>query len=138
MSKTGDGQLRRVYVLPMDLVERILLYQNEVGFGSEVEAVRRLLDDALKARDTPKALLIRFLKRLETLKIPSEVAKEILVGHPLVSEMGFNDDNIEVWLRGGKGHYKITEKGMILRDTDGSGTWEEETNKFNKKSSVEN
>jgi hypothetical protein len=126
VAKATDQQ-RRVYVLPNDLVDRIVAYQNEIGFNSEVEAVRRLLDDALKARDTLQMLVDRFLKRLQSLKIPSEVAKEVLVGHPLISEIGFfSADAVEFYVKGRPSHFKINRKGEIFVDADNSGNgWEQ-------------
>jgi hypothetical protein len=86
---------RRVYVLPAELVERIVAFQNEVGLTSEVEAARRLLDGALKSRDTYSTLITRFRSRLTETRIPAEIAKDVLVGHPLVDRISFRDDRIE-------------------------------------------
>ena len=92
---------RRVYVLPAELVDRIVAFQNEVGLGSEVEAVRRLLDGALKSRDTYTTLITRFRSRLAETRIPAEIAKDVLVGHPLVERIAFRDDRIEFEMKEG-------------------------------------
>ena len=51
MPRDKTGSVRKVYMLPEDLVERIAAYQHKTSISSEVEAVRRLLDDGLKHRD---------------------------------------------------------------------------------------
>ncbi len=47
---------RRVYVLPKEMVERIHAYGHDTGCLSEVEAVRRLLAEALNAKSAGNAL----------------------------------------------------------------------------------
>jgi hypothetical protein len=101
MSNGKEKTQRRVYVLPTELVDRVLAFQIEVGLNSEVEAARRLLDDALKSRDTFKTLVTRFVSRLKETRIPAEVAKDVLVGHPLVQRIQFNDGQIEFGMRDG-------------------------------------
>ena len=114
---------RRAYVLPTELVNRIEEFQREKGFSSEVEAVRRLLDDALKSRDTFETIVKRFLDKLSTLKILSEATKEVLVGHPLIDSIHFIDeDNIRFEMKDGIG-VMINSGGIVYRghpdDPDG-------------------
>jgi hypothetical protein len=45
-----EEPLRRVYVLTSGLVERVNAYREKEGLDSEVEAVRQLLDRALRGR----------------------------------------------------------------------------------------
>lgn len=91
---------RRVYALPTEMVDRIVEFQKEKGFQSEVEAVRRLLDEALKSRDTPTKIINRFLARLEVHRVAAEAARDILIGHPLVEGMRFQRDAVVVNLTG--------------------------------------
>lgn len=99
-SNSGDPQ-RRVYALPAEMVDRIVEFQREKGLPSEVEAVRRLLDEALKSRDDVNKVVIRFLARLKVARIASEVAKDVLVGHPLISSIGFDGDRVAFNMRDG-------------------------------------
>jgi hypothetical protein len=101
MANGKEKTQRRVYVLPAELVERILAFQMEVGLSSEVEAARRLLDDALKSRDTFRTLVTRFVSRLKETRIPAEIAKDVLVGHPLVQRINFKDGQIEFGMKDG-------------------------------------
>jgi hypothetical protein len=101
MPTVKEKTQRRVYVLPAELVERIVAFQNEVGLTSEVEAARRLLDGALKSRDTHSTLIARFRSRLTETRIPAEIAKDVLVGHPLVDRISFRDDRIEFAMKDG-------------------------------------
>jgi hypothetical protein len=112
---------RRVYVLPAELVERIVAFQNEVGLTSEVEAARRLLDGALKSRDTYSTLIARFRSRLTETRIPAEIAKDVLVGHPLVDRISFRDDHIEFVMKDGievtiwtDGKYNVEQDGQRI------------------------
>ncbi|UKK92052.1 hypothetical protein L7D45_09025 [Brucella pseudogrignonensis] len=124
MAKPSGDQIRRVYVLPNELVDRITAFQAERGFSSEVEAVRKLLNDALQSKDTPEILLKRAMERMRIVRVTSEVAREILVGHPLVSEIKFENDDIDFWVKSA-GHYKINYKGELFHDADSSGNgWE--------------
>jgi hypothetical protein len=114
MAATNDDTMRRVYVLPVDLVERIAAFQKDRGYNSEVEAVRKLLDDALRMRETPDDVVTRFLERLSVLREPSEVAREIAAGHPAVSDIGFGEDEIQLWFKGRKGlSAKINAAGEV-------------------------
>lgn len=91
MTNENEAQTsqRRVYVLPTELVERIVAFQKEMGIPSEVEAARRLLDDALKFRDDWRSLTERFRLKLAELRDISDAARDVLVGHPLVETISF-------------------------------------------------
>lgn len=103
---------RRVYQLPAELVERIVEFQKEKGLPSEVEAVRRLLDDALKSRDDLDRIVNRFLGKLKYARIASEVAKDVLVGHPLVASLSFEPDMVAVTLKDGW-RARISDAGSV-------------------------
>ncbi len=105
MADSKEKTQRRVYVLPAELVDRIVAFQKETGLSSEVEAARRLLDDALKSRDSYITLVARFHSRQKETKILSEIAKEVLVGHPLVSSISFRENEITFGMTDG---HKVT------------------------------
>src|SRR6476646_673720 len=112
---------RRVYVLPAELVDRIVAFQKEVGLSSEVEAARRLLDGALKSRDTYTTLITRFRSRLTETRIPAEIAKDVLVGHPLVDRISFREDYLEFVMKDGleitiwtNGKYHVEQDGQRI------------------------
>ena len=104
-SMARSGTQRRVYVLPEELVGRILAFQRETGLPSETEAARRLLDEGLKRHDTYKSIIDRFLNRFKEIRILSDAAKEVLAGHPLISTIRFEDNAIHFRLIN---HWKIT------------------------------
>jgi len=118
MTTGKEKTQRRVYVLPAELVERIVAYQNELGLGSEVEAARRLLDGALKSRDTYSTLIARFRSRLSETKIPAEIAKDVLVGHPLVLRISFSDDRIEFAMKDGLNVTIWTDGRYVVKDEE--------------------
>jgi hypothetical protein len=123
-ASTASETQRRVYALPIELVERIVEFQKSKGFSSEVEAVRRLLDDALKSRDDLERIVSRFLGKLRHLRIASEVAKDVLVGHPLIESMSFAKDAVSFRMRDGWSA-SITDAGYVsIRDNrDKAQTW---------------
>jgi hypothetical protein len=114
---------RRVYALPQEMVERIVQFQKEKGFPSEVEAVRRLLDDALKSRDDLERIVNRFLGKLKHLRIASEVAKDVLVGHPLVASMSFSHNGVSYRLKDGWS-VSISDTGFVSVRDDKNKVWE--------------
>jgi len=118
MTTVKEKTQRRVYVLPAELVERIVAYQNELGLGSEVEAARRLLDGALMSRDTYSTLIARFRSRLSETKIPAEIAKDVLVGHPLVLRISFSDDRIEFAMKDGLNVTIWTDGRYVVKDEE--------------------
>lgn len=124
MSKEKEATHRRVYVLPQELVDRIVEFQNEKGYPSEVEAVRKLLDEALLHRDDIHSIIKRFKSRLDKLKMPAEVSKDVLVGHPLVTDISFFPNSVQFTLNK-KDQYKITDTGKVTYYSSYSKNWED-------------
>ncbi|MBE0559925.1 MAG: hypothetical protein IH622_03705 [Ochrobactrum anthropi] len=112
MADDKEKTQRRVYVLPTDLVERIVAYQQDMGLPSEVEAARRLLDEALMRRDDWRAITNRFLEKLKETRVMSDIAKDILVGHPLVSQVRMDPGTIKFDLTSGE-TIEITNNGLV-------------------------
>lgn len=125
--QTRDKAQRRVYVLPAELVERIVAFQQEKNYPSEVEAVRKLLDEALLHRDTADTIINRFRERLRNLRMPAEIAKDVLVGHPLVSNISFGTGHISFTLPGNE-QFSIFEDGEVQRRVGTS--WELHSRNF--------
>ncbi|WP_079212941.1 hypothetical protein [Brucella pituitosa] len=123
MAKEKELTSRRVYVLPQELVDRIVAFQEEKGYNSEVEAVRKLLDEALLHRDTAATIITRFLSRLANLKMPAEVSRDVLVGHPLVKEISFMSDGVRFTIEN-DGKYEISENSDVRRYNAFSKDWE--------------
>lgn len=112
----GAENIRRVYALPAEMVERITRFQRDKGLPSEVEAVRRLLDEALKSRDDLDTIINRLLARLGQTRIAAEAAKEVLAGHPLVKSISFEGDSITFLLKNDQGA-TVSENGWVrLKD----------------------
>ena len=84
--------IRKVYMLPRELVDRIGSFQQDKRLPSEVEAVRRLLDEALKYRDTPELIVDRIKDRLKTNGLIHGVGNDILREHPLIATIDQADD----------------------------------------------
>ena len=102
MAENKEISQRRVYVLPTELVDRIVEYQKEAGHSSEVDAVRKLLNDALEHRDDWISITRKFLSRLKNTKILSDIAKEVLVGHPNVKSIELGERSLSFRLKTGE------------------------------------
>lgn len=123
MAKLKEEGQRRVYVLPAELVERVVNYQRQRGLSSEVDAVRRLLDEALKIKETDEDILLRLEKKIINTNDLYSAAKEVLAGHPIVSQINFDDDYIEFKLKG-FGIYRVDGLSNIEILNDKSQKWE--------------
>jgi hypothetical protein len=113
---------RRVYLLPSDLVDRVVRYQTERGMKSEVEAVRRLIDEALKMRDDDEDIMGRFLTALHENRDLNDAAREVLVGHPLVTEIKFHESIIELMIKG-FGRFRSDYLGNIEKQDPATSKW---------------
>ncbi|GBQ46712.1 MULTISPECIES: hypothetical protein [Komagataeibacter] len=100
---------RRVHVLPVELLERIRTYQNDNNIPSEVEAVRRLLSEALQARDTIDDIMKQVRAYFRQDRDLRAMAKEVLSGHILVNRIDIEDSEVRFGMRNG-------DAGSIKRD----------------------
>lgn len=124
MAQEKESSQRRVYVLPQELVDRIVAFQRDRGFASEVEAVRKLLDEALLQRDNADLIIQRMEERVRTLRIPSEAAKDVLVGHPLITEIGFEPESVSFTVRG-EGKFLIDSKADVYEWDSRAKIWQQ-------------
>lgn len=103
MSEDGQVSKRRVYDLPIELVDRITAFQQDKKLPSDVEALRRLLDEALKYRDTPLLIVERIKDRLKINGLIHSVGNDVLREHPLVGTIDQSDpDYIGFTLKSGR------------------------------------
>lgn len=96
-----DATQRRVYVLPTTLVTRIETFQKQRKIASEVEAVRQLLDEALKNRETPSDLAYQIYYALIQKSQTIDVLKDLVIGHPVVESIKKEPDEWVVECKGG-------------------------------------
>ena len=114
----NEKTARRVYVLPTDLVERIVAYQNELGLSSEVEAARRLLDEALLSRDDIVSIVSRVVSQMKKVRSLREAAREVLASHPLVNRISFTANDLTFFMADGHSA-EVTDKGQAtVKDED--------------------
>lgn len=125
MARSKDANVRRVYVLPIELADRITAYQEKKGYNSEVEAVRKLIEVALNMSEDPKSMLIRYVQTLAHVKALDDAAKVVFIGHPLVTDVGFHNDYIQIFLKDLSGVYRIHEDGRVLISDREQGDWKE-------------
>lgn len=120
MSDDKEKTQRRVYVLPTELVERLVAYQEAMGLQSEVEAARRLLDEALKHRDDWLAITRRFQEKLKETRMMSDIAKDVLMGHPLVNNIGIGAGSISFALTTGESVTIFSDGDARAKDRRGT------------------
>lgn len=96
-----DETERRVYVLPADLMVRIRAFQTDQKLSSEVEAVRRLLTDALQSKDSIDNILIAVHSMFEQANNFREIVKRLLSDHILVKRIDIRDKELIFSLRNG-------------------------------------
>jgi hypothetical protein len=126
----GHENIRRVYALPVEMVDRIVKFQHSKGLSSEVEAVRRLLDEALKSRDDIDDIINRLLAKLGQTRIAAEAARDVLVGHPLVSSVSFGDDFVAFMLKNGT-EATVNERGWVsLNGKSDDWAYDDKTNRY--------
>ncbi|GCD73996.1 hypothetical protein NBRC3299_0288 [Acetobacter pasteurianus NBRC 3299] len=117
-----DGMERRVYLLPEELVDRIKAYQSANGIPYEVEAVRRLLNDALQSRDTIDnimRLISDYFKKDSDLR---SIASSVLSSHILVTQINISDQSLKFGLRNGDAG-EVTRKGNLRVGTINDEGW---------------
>jgi hypothetical protein len=107
----NDGTERRVHVLPKELLDRIRAYQSAEGIASEVEAVRRLLNNALQMQDNIRSILKQLRDGYEHERNIRHLANKILSHHALVTSIHYGDNDVTFDMRtDDKG--KITRQGV--------------------------
>ncbi|KXV70991.1 hypothetical protein AD952_11010 [Acetobacter cerevisiae] len=100
---------RRIHVLPVELLERIRAYQSENNIPSEVEAVRRLLSEALQARDSIDDVMKQVRAYFRQDRDLRAMARDVLSGHILVNRIDIDDSEVRFGMRNG-------DAGSIKRD----------------------
>ncbi|WP_122049903.1 hypothetical protein [Asaia bogorensis] len=111
---------RRIHVLPVELLERVRAYQSDNGIASEVEAVRRLLSEALQARDSVEDIMKQVRAQFQRDRDLRALARDVLSGHILVKQIEIGDSTLTFQTRS-------NEVGQISRDgTMAIGTSDEE------------
>ena len=103
---------RRIHVLPVELLERVRAYQAANAIPSEVEAVRRLLSEALQARDSINDIMNQIKNYWYSSRDLRSISRDILSSHILVSKIEINDDDLCFSLKGGNAG-KITKSGKM-------------------------
>lgn len=124
-SPTDDAQ-RKIYVLPKELIGRIVKFQRKHGYPSEVEAVRYLLNKALLFSQTPDELMTDIWIYSELVAGDAEaienMVKDLLMGHPLVSILSVQKNGYFITLENGV-EYKISKNGGMIEVKIDTGEW---------------
>ena len=90
---------RRIHVLPKELLHRVRAYQNANAIPSEVEAIRRLLNEALQMRDTVEDILQQLHAKWLEEKDLRVLNRDILSTHALIQTVHVTDRLLSFSLR---------------------------------------
>ncbi|RWQ54346.1 hypothetical protein [Mesorhizobium sp.] len=112
MPRDKEGAQRKVFMLPTELVERVAAYQARTGLSSEVEAVRRLLSDALRMRDDWRSITDQVVDRMKRSEPLVDAAKDVVVGHPAVATVSFEPRQVVFQMLTGE-TLQISESGDV-------------------------
>lgn len=118
MPSDKSGAQRKVFMLESELVDRVLAYQQKNKLQSEVEAVRQLLNDALRLQDDWRSICDQVVDRMKRPETLINAAKEIVVGHPRVSNVTFELDRITFKMNSGE-YVEISANGQVLCESAG-------------------
>ena len=110
------GAQRKVFMLETELVDRVLAYQEKNGLQSEVEAVRQLLNDALRLQDEWWSICDQVVERMKRPESLINAAKDIVLGHPKVSNVAFELDRITFKTITGE-HVEILLSGEVAAES---------------------
>ncbi|GBQ36077.1 hypothetical protein GOB83_13770 [Acetobacter fabarum] len=117
-----DGMERKVYLLPEELVERIKAYQSSCGLPSEVEAARRLLSEALQARDSIDEIMKQVRDQFQKDRDLRALSREVLSSHILVTKIEIEDNELRFVIRNLDAG-KITRKGVMFTGSANDDGW---------------
>jgi hypothetical protein len=106
---------RKVWVLPVELCDRIRAWQEERGISSEVEAARRLLNAALQVNDTVETLYLKIQDSLRVERNIRSAARDVLATHMLVTEIRFAETDVTFKLKSGA-IGSVNQDGTIVRE----------------------
>lgn len=107
---------RRIHVLPVELLDRVRSYQTDNGIASEVEAVRRLLSEALQARDTIDDLMKQVRAQFKKDRDFRTLARDVLSSHILVKRIEISDSELQFTMKSDDAG-KINRRGEMQTGT---------------------
>ncbi|RUT26842.1 hypothetical protein C0V97_03955 [Asaia sp. W19] len=113
---------RRIHVLPVELLDRVRSYQTDNGIASEVEAVRRLLSEALQARDTIDDLMKQVRAQFKKDRDFRTLARDVLSSHILVKKIEIGDNELQFTMRSDDAG-KVSRRGDMQTGTASDDGW---------------
>lgn len=138
MPRDKEGSIRKVFMLPADLIDRITTFQREMGLPSEVEAVRRLLEDALRHRDGWWEITERFRQKLAEVRTLADATREVLVGHPSISSISLDRRKLTFSMMTGETIEAHPNGKIEVRDPSGKTLVEAMSFKFDNEGHIQN
>lgn len=114
MPRDAQGMVRKVYMLSEDLAARVASYQESEGHKSEVEAVRHLLEQFFRSRESWQDIAREVQARICCADDLKSMSWEYLLSHPLVSSVSLDLNKVGFILVSGEaitidGGGRITE-----------------------------
>ncbi len=105
MPRIAKNTVRKLVTLPLDIAERIVEFQKISGAPSESDALRILIEDGLKMRDTVDALFARLKAATERGQSIFELINHLAQGHPLIASTSIEPGQLVVYLKNSDPEY---------------------------------
>jgi len=91
--------IRKLVTLPPDLADRFEKFRTSIGTPSESEALKTLIEDGLKMRDTPEDLLERCEMLTSRGRSIGDIINLVTKDHPLVQSSVLDQESLIVYLK---------------------------------------
>jgi hypothetical protein len=91
--------IRKLVTLPPELAERVEKYRLVSAAASESDALKTLIEDGLKLKDTPRDLIKRFESAMKNGQSVTEIVVMLAADHPLVESTYLDSSELLVNLK---------------------------------------
>lgn len=99
MAQSQRKSIRKLVSLSAELAERVEKFQQESGAASESDALKMLIEDGLKIRDTPADLFQRCESATNSGQRIGDIVERLTSDHPLVHNTVVSADGLSVYLK---------------------------------------
>lgn len=99
MAQPQRRGVRKLVTLPPDLAERVESFRATSGATSESDALKMLIEDGLKLRDTPADLIRRCRTATEKGQSIGDIINLMTSDHPLVQSTTVDGEGLAIYLR---------------------------------------
>ena len=99
MAQIPKKSVRRLVTLPPDLAERVEKFRETSGATSESDALKVLIEDGLKRRDTPEDIFQRCETATASGQSIGDIINLVTSDHPLIEQTVLDAEALMIFLR---------------------------------------